>query len=186
MVAWRNPVAGRAALHCHTGREGHDSGRRRARADQENVSYLLSQIEGMRFLGAVRAPEEFDYDCGPSSMRVDRERWLSLRSGQFDAVRQLGADSLVTVSHACQREWCDLSDDTIRVRNYISLVAEAIGCTRNYESDALGRLKRSRDLESLVETTESNWASHGLSDEKAKSVVRQYSWATKTPRSSAP
>ena len=102
-----------------------------------------------------------------------------------DAVRELDADSLVTVSHACQREWCDLSDDTIRVRNYISLVADAIGCARNYESDTLGRLKHSRDLDALVENTESNWASHGLSKE-SESGCRKYSWATKTPRSSAP
>jgi hypothetical protein len=119
-------------------------------------------------------------------MRADREHWLSLRSQQMDAVRELDANSLVTVSHACQREWCDLSDDTIRVRNYISLVADAIGCTRNYESDTLGRLKHSQDLDALVENTESNWVSHGLSQEQAKAVVRKYSWTTKTPRSSAP
>jgi heterodisulfide reductase subunit D len=186
LVPWRNAVAGRAALHCHTGREGHAAGQRRARADQENVSYLLSQIAELQFLGAVCAPAEFDYDCGPSSMRADREHWLSLRSQQMDAVRELDANSLVTVSHACQREWCDLSDDTIRVRNYISLVADAIGCTRNYESDTLGRLKHSQDLDALVENTESNWVSHGLSQEQAKAVVRKYSWTTKTPRSSAP
>ena len=144
-----------------------------------SVSDLLLQIPTLQFLGAVPAPEEFDYDCGPSSLRVDRERWLSLRTEQLDAVRQLGADSLVTVSHACQREWCDVSDDTLTVRNYISLVAEAIGCVRSYESDALGHLKRYRDLDALVEGTRSTWTSHGLSKEKAKAVARKYSWATK-------
>ncbi len=186
LVPWRNAVAGRVALHSHKGREGHDAGQRRARADLDNVSELLLQIPTLQFLGAVPAPEEFDYDCGPSSLRVDRERWLSLRTEQLDAVRQLGADSLVTVSHACQREWCDVSDDTLTVRNYISLVAEAIGCVRSYESDALGHLKRYRDLDALVEGTQATWTSHGLSKEKAKAVARKYSWAAKTPRSLAP
>jgi len=185
-VPWRNAVVGRVALHSHRGREGHAAGQRRARSDRENVSYLLSQIAGLQFLGAVPAPEEFDYDCGPGSMRMERERWLTLRTEQLGTVRQLGADKLVTVSHACQREWCDVSDGTLAVRNYISLVAEAIGCTRSYESDSLGRLKRSGDPDAIVETTQSAWTSHGLSNEQAKEVARNYSWGTKTPRSSAP
>ena len=87
LVPWRNAVAGRVALHSHKGRQGHDAGQRRARADLENVSDLLLQIPTLQFLGAVPAPEEFDYDCGPSSLRVERERWLSRRTEQRDAVR---------------------------------------------------------------------------------------------------
>jgi hypothetical protein len=185
-IPWRHTVTGRVALHSHSGREGHEAGQRRARADQEHVSDLLSRIPGLQFLGAVTAPAEFDYDCGPSSIRVERARWLSLRTEQLSAVRRLGADTLVTVSHACQREWCDVSDNTLTVRNYISLVAEAIGCARSYESDSLGRLKRLGDLETLVESTEANWTSHGLSKEQAEEIAHKYDWATPAPRSSAP
>jgi len=185
-LPWRNAVAGRAALHSHRGRENHDAGQRRARADQGNVGYLLSQIPGLRFVGAVTSPAEFDFDCGPGSLRMERERWLALRAEQLASVRELRADTLVTVSHACQREWCDTTDSALTVRNYISLVAEAIGCSRSYESDSLGRLKRSGDLDAVVESTESAWTSHGLSKEKARAIAGKYSWGTKTPRSSAP
>lgn len=185
-IPWRHAVTGHAALHCHSGREGHASGQRRARADQEHVRQLLSQIPGLTFVGGVTAPAEFDYDCGPSSMRVDRARWLAARAEQLQAVRQRKADTLVTVSHACQREWCDVSDVTLRVRNYISLIAEAIGCTRSYESDALGRLKRTGDATALLESTQANWTSHGLSQEQAEEIVHKYDWATLAPRSSAP
>ena len=186
LVPWRNTVPGRVALHSHKGRDGHDTGQRRALADQENVSNLLLQIPGLQFLGAVPAPSEFDYDCGPSSVRIDRERWLSLRTEQLDAVRHLGANSLATVSHACQREWCDASDETLTVRNYISLVADAIGCIRTYKSDVLGHAKRSDDVDVLVEGPQSTWKSHGLSKEEAKNIARKHSLATKAPRSSAP
>jgi hypothetical protein len=118
-------------------------------------------------------------------LRIDRERWLSLRAQQLDTVRHRGANSLATVSHACQREWCDASDETLTVRNYISLVAEAIGCTRSYESDILGRAKRSGN-HVLVEGPQSTWKSHGLSKKEANDIARKYSWATKAPRSSAP
>ena len=185
-VPWRYPVKGRAALHCHTGRENHQHGQRRARSDQENVTYLLSQIPELEVAGAIQAPPGFDFDCGPGSLRMERERWLAIRDDQIDAVRQLGADTLVTVSHACQREWCDAASDGLAVRNYISLIAEAIGCQRDYETDRLGRLKRSGDPEAIVESTESAWTSHGLSKEQAARLARKYSWRTKTPRSSAP
>jgi len=186
LVPWRNSVPGRVALHSHRGRDGHETGQRRALADQENVSTLLMQIHGLQFLGAVPAPSEFDYDCGPSSMRGDRERWLSSRTEQLDAVRHLAPDVLATVSHACQREWCDVSDETLTVRNYISLVADAIGCVRSYKSDVVGHAKRSGDADVLVEGPQSTWKSHGLSEEEAKHIARKYSMATKAPRSSAP
>ena len=185
-MPWRHTVAGRVALHSHSGRDGHEAGRRRARADQEHVSHLLTQIPGLQFLGAVTAPAEFDYDCGPSSIKVGRARWLASRAEQLDAVRQLRADTLVTVSHACQREWCDVSDDTLTVRNYISFVAEAMGCTRSYESDSLGRLKHLGDPEAVVESTEAYWTSHSLSKEQAEEIARKYDWTTPAPRSSAP
>jgi len=185
-IAWRNPIAGNAALHCHVGSDDHPEGQRRARADRDNVSYLLSQIPAMRFLDAVPAPPEYDYDCGPGAMRMARGPWLAMRTEQLAAARRLGADTLVTVSHACQREWCDVSDSTIVVRNYISLIAEAIGCARNYESDSLGRLKRSGDPDSVVETTRPAWTSNGLSEEQARAIARKYSWSKKAPRSSSP
>jgi heterodisulfide reductase subunit D len=185
-IPWRHPVRGRAALHCHVGRENHPAGQRRARADEENVSYLVSQIKELQFRGVVRAPAEYDYDCGPGSLRIERERWLAIRDEQVAAARRLDADTLVTVSHACQREWCDISDRTLVVRNYISLVAESLGCARNYESDPLGRLKRSGQADSVVESTRAAWTSNGLSEEQAKAIARKYSWSTKAPRTSSP
>ena len=92
----------------------------------------------------------------------------------------------MAISHACQREWCDVTDDSLAVRNYISLVAEAIGCELTYETDSLGRLKRSSDLNAIVESTKSAWTSHGLNKDEASALTRKYSWSTKAPRSSAP
>jgi hypothetical protein len=185
-MPWRKTTLRRAALHCHQGREGHASGRRRARADHDHVSQLLSQIPGLHYLGAVTAPPEFDYDCGPSSIRVERAQWLASRTAQVEGLRQLGADTVVTVSHACQREWCDVGDPTLSVCNYISLVAESIGCARPYEGDSLGQLKRLNNPQAIVERTRASWASHGLRQEQAEAIARKYTWATPSPRSSAP
>jgi heterodisulfide reductase subunit D len=185
LIPWRHPIPRRAALHSHTGREGHETGQRRARADRENVSALLQQLPGGQFLGAIDAPPEYDYDCGPGSLR-ERSRWLEIRSGLLAEARRRNADTLVTVSHACQREWCDAADRSLAVRNYISLIAESIGCTRPYETNMLGPLKQMADPHTIVERTRANWSSHGLSQEEAADVVHRYDWAPRAPRSTAP
>jgi hypothetical protein len=173
-------------LHSHQGRIGHESGQRRATADQENVGALLQQLPGVQFLGAVAAPPEFDYDCGPSSLRLERSQWLEMRTEQLAEIRRLGADTLVTVSHACQREWCDVGDETLVVRNYVSLIAESLGCARNYETNTLGQLKHLEDLQAIIEHTQPNWSSHGLTEEQALQLARRYSWTRHAPRSVAP
>ena len=72
------------------------------------------------------------------------------------------------------------------MRNYISLVADAIGCVRSYKSDVVGHAKRLGDADVLVEGPQSTWKSHGLSEEEARNIARKYSMSTKAPRSSAP
>jgi hypothetical protein len=183
-IPWDKPVSGRMVLHSHQGREGHDTGQRRARADRENVSHLLQQIPGVQFLAAVAAPPEYDYDCGPGSLR-ERSRWLDLRAELLAESRRLGADTLITVSHACQREWCDAADDTFAIRNYISLIAESLGCPRTYQTNTLGQLKQMDDPQAIVAHTRTNWRSHGLTEEQAAEIARRYAWSSQAPRSGA-
>jgi Fe-S oxidoreductase len=184
-IPWRKPVQGRVVLHSHKGRDGHATGQRRAREDRENVSALLQQIPGVQYLGAVDCPAEFDYDCGPGSQR-ERLRWLAIREQLMAEVRALGPDTLATVSHACQREWCDVADDKLTVRNYISLIAESIGCERSYESNTLAKLKQLADPQAIVERTQPNWSSHGLSEQEASELARRYTWLVQAPRSDGP
>jgi Fe-S oxidoreductase len=186
LIPWRNPLNRCAVLHGHQGREGHESGQRRAQADQDNTSQILQQIPGIKFSGVITAPREFDYDCGYGSLKLERSRWLAIRDQLMMETRQRDADTLVTVSHACQREWCDVGDETLAVRNYISLVAESLGCTRNYQVDSLGTLKRIAESQTIIERTQANWSSHGLTEEQATKVVHQYNWEQQAPRSVAP
>lgn len=184
-IAWRHPVAGRMALHTHAGREGHAAGQRRSRADRDNVGYLLGRLPGGRYLGAVGAPPEFDFDCGPS-LSLPRERWLAIRAGLLEETRALGADTMVTVSHACQREWCDAADESLAVRNYISLIAESLGCARSYQSNTLGELKQIGEPDAIVARTEPNWSSHGLDRAEATELARRYIWLKDAPRTDSP
>ena len=72
----------------------------------------LTQSSGPNEQG--RTPRSRDYDCGPSSTDVERSRRLSIRASLLERARELGADTLVTISHACQREWCDAGDEHLQ------------------------------------------------------------------------
>ena len=180
-IPWKQPVPSRAVLHGHIGRTGHREGQRRAREDGDQIGTILRSMPGIDYLGEVKSPEELDYDCGPSVAELDRTRWWSLRSELWTALQATGADLVVTKSHACQREWCDLANDEIGVRCYISLVADALGCRRDYPSNLLTGMKQDATVNGLVQLTRGNWASHGLSEAEAREAVSRYDWSGRSP-----
>ena len=176
-MPWQHPVRARAVLHGHVGHEGHHHGRRRAREDTEQIATILRSLPDFQYLGVVDSPEELDYDCGPSSSAIERPRWRAIRAGLWTALRATGADLVVTKSHACQREWCDLAEPDIGVRCYISLVADALGCRRDYRDNLMKELKQTGDTDALVKLTRANWSSHGLAESEAREVAARYDWA---------
>lgn len=172
-LPWTREVPCRVALHTHVGIVGHEEGARRARSDRECSAALLRSIPGVELVEEVEAPPELDYDCGAASLRVAPERFEVLRSQLLQPLRRAAtADTLVTISHACHREWCQLSDGALRVRNYISIVAEALGLPT--ESDRLGSYKRSDDLEEILDRSKAAWSSHGLDREQARVLASKY------------
>lgn len=185
-LPWARSVPRRVALHTHVGREGHTAGRRRSYEDRTSCTSVLRHVPGVEVLGWVEAPPEFDYDCGTSSADVERGRWLEVRGALLEEARAMGADTLVTISHACQREWCDAGGDDLEVRNYVSLVADALGIERDYEVDLLGTFKRMADPEQIVERGRPAWSSHGLSEQQALETAGKYTWPATFPRSTAP
>jgi heterodisulfide reductase subunit D len=186
-MPWRQAVTGRAALHGHRGREGHEQGQRRAREDTEQVGSLLRTVPGVEYLGVVESPPELDYDCGPSSTTMDRARWRALRAEEWSRLVATKADLVVTKSHACQREWCDLATADVAVRCWISIVADALGWVRDYPSNPLAEMKAAAgDAAELVTLTRRRWASHGWSEEEASGVVARYDWSGGAPELPSP
>jgi heterodisulfide reductase subunit D len=185
-MPWVREVPRRVALHTHVGRDGHAAGRRRSYEDRTSCTSVLEHVPGVEVVGWVDAPPDFDFDCGPSSADVERGRWLDVRSALVQEARAMGADTLVTISHACQREWCDVGGEGLEVRNYISLVADALGIERDYEVDLLGTYKREADPRQIVERGRPAWSSHGITEQEALETASKYTWAPTSPRSTAP
>ena len=67
--------------------------------------------------------------------------------------------------------------DAVQVRCYISLIADALGCTRDYASNPLMELKQSAGLDAVVQLTRANWASHGVGESEAREMAGRYDWS---------
>ena len=172
-LTWKQADPGRVALHTHVGRTGHEEGQRRARIDRESAAILLRSIPGIDLLDEIQSPSELDYDCGAASLRMPPKRFREIRTELVHSLKETSqAETLATISHACHREWCDIGNEHLKVRNYISIVAEALGLET--EHDQLGDFKKTTDLEEILDRSRDAWESHGLSREQARELASKY------------
>lgn len=111
----------RVVVHIH---ESHE----RQRADAVATVALLCAVPGIEVLGTIALPGDA-YHCS-TALANDRERFVPQRAAALSAAKRMGADTLTTAYHSCQREWCEADTPELGVRNYISLVAESLGCLR--------------------------------------------------------
>jgi heterodisulfide reductase subunit D len=171
-LPWRREVRKRVVLHAHSGREGHAEGQRRAGNDGEAALALLSEVPGLEIVETLISEPEMDYDCGPAVRKLDRS---TFRGHQRETIRKAldcGAEQIVTISHACQREWCGENTGQLGFRNYISVVAEGLGLP--VQVDYLSMLKAGRSIDEIVEISRAAWASHGMTAEQAREMVERY------------
>ena len=78
----------------------------------------------------------------------------------------------MTISHACQREWCGENTGQLGFRNYISIVAEALGLP--VAPDVLSMIRDGRSAEEILELSRTAWVSHGMTEDEARSMVEHY------------
>ncbi len=172
-LEWRHEVPLRVALHAHVGADDHLTGQQRADDDRTSVTRLLETIPGIEIVDTIAAPQEFGFDCGPVATSWGADRFADARQPDVDRVRELGVDAVVTISHACQREWCDVATDGLDVVNYISLVARSLGMPER--DDTLKRLKSGRlSPEQVVAVGRDAWASHGIDERRALELAATY------------
>lgn len=171
-IPWERTVRDRVVVHAHQGRNDHATGRERAAADADAVTALLRQVPGIEVARAVASPPVFDYDCGPVSAWMSTDELRHEQDRVLEEARAAGATTLVTISHACHREWCGRSSADLAVRNYSSIVAEALGLEPM--TDWLQRFRAEDDPERVVDMAGSPWRSHGLSRDEALAIAQGY------------
>lgn len=160
----RLPIAAsvpvKAALHTHTGTA------QRA-ADAEAATRLLQAVPGVEITGTISS-DELDYHCPTGLGRMGRQRFREVRDDLVRQSQSLGADTIVTVYHSCHRLWSDVPEAGMPVRNYASILAEAVGRAR---TDTFQQYVGERDAGRIVELARRNWESHRMDSETARKLA---------------
>jgi len=161
---FRRDLPTRVAVHTHIGAPQRE-------LDAQAAIKVLQSIPGVEVVGALSSPD-LGYQCAPNLLtQLGPERFRSIRDGLFRRAGGLGADELVTLYHSCHREWCGVGGTGLLVRNYVSIVAEALGCAHR---DYFQEFKKLSTPDAVVSLSRPMWASHGLSEEQARGLVTKY------------
>lgn len=160
---WKQPVPARVMLHTHHGR----------RQDMDAVLRLLESIPGVQVMGETCAPPEIGYHCDLISInQLGRRRFESIQQQAVQDARAKGCDTIVTVYHSCQREWCSMACDAdMPVRNYVSLIAEALGCAR---FDWFQMFRTLRDPDAALSRCRPIWEANGIDETRGKGLLRKH------------
>ncbi len=171
-LPWTQEVNERVVVHAHAGRTDHPEGRRRAQEDREAVLSLLEMVPGLEVVDVLISDPEMDYDCGGAQQKLDREVFRGHQRATLERALELDVDKVVTISHACQREWCGENTGQLGFRNYISIVSEALGLPA--APDVLSMFRDGRSTAEILEMSRPAWASHGMTEDDARAMVEQY------------
>lgn len=154
------PIPSRVAVHTHGGHPRQDR-------DTRAVLSLLRSVPGIDVAGVLKS-EHLDYHCATPSNAEARVRFEAERQSLLDEACSLGADTVVTLYHSCQREWCETSSESLRIRNYISIVAESMRCGAEDRYTTLRQLPSARQV---VEGSRPQWSSHGWDERRAAAAA---------------
>ena len=163
-LPFRRTLPLRVAVHAHVGEPQRE-------LDANSAIKVLEAVPGVEVVGTLVSPE-LDYHCSPLLVsQLGPGRFQAIRDDLLRKAGELGADTLVTTYHSCHREWCGMGEGNVGVRNYISIVAEALGCARR---DSFQEFKKLGDPKAIAAVSRPVWETYGLSEEQAKDLAAKY------------
>jgi heterodisulfide reductase subunit D len=175
-VPWRFEVKVKALVHGHLGehpvRDGHPA----------IVMELLRRIPGVEVVGFAKSPAlDLCDNAGPKIATLGTEEYRTAQAELEGFLSEAQADTLLTMYHACTRELGKFASDKLAVRNYISVLASALGVAN---PDRFSEYWRLGDPYKVMEASRPNWSSWGISEEEALRMAHKYfvpSYATNAP-----
>jgi Fe-S oxidoreductase len=163
-LSFHRSLPARVALHSHVGKSQRE-------LDGSAAVRVLQAVPGVEVVGTLSSPD-LDYQCFlPQLIQLGPEGFGAIRSDLLRKARELGADTLTTIYHSCHREWCEVGGTGLVVRNYISIVAEAVGCSRR---DDFQEFKKLGDPDAIAALSRPVWETHGLTKTQAKELAAKY------------
>jgi Fe-S oxidoreductase len=170
-VPWKEEVPARVVLHTH--------GEFLPQQDVDSASILeiLDMIPGVEYVGPIDPPSAGS-PCqltGPTAVSIlntlSTDEYRAAQTELEDQAREVGADTLVTPYHKCQMEWSKFSSRRLAVREWMSLLAEALGVGVEDKFTTYWHLG---NPEEIVEAARPEWSSWGMTEEEALDAARRH------------
>jgi Fe-S oxidoreductase len=169
-VPWRYDVPARVVLHSHDGHVQQGS-------DASYILRILEMIPGVEYAGPIQPPSAGS-PCdltGPTAVSVlntlDSTEYRVAVAELEGQARALGADTLVTAYHKCQMEWSKFSSRRLAVREWMSVLAEALGV--GY-ADRYTTYWHLGDPREIVERSRPEWQSWGMTEQEALEAATRH------------
>nr|WP_238351514.1 (Fe-S)-binding protein [Kribbella shirazensis] len=175
-VPWESEMKIKVLVHGHLGehpvRDAHPG----------IVMELLRRIPGVEVLGYAKSPAlDLCDNAGPKIATIGTDEYHAAQVELEDFLTESGADVLVTMYHGCTRELGKFASDRLTIRNYISVLATALGVAN---PDRFSEYWRLGDPQKVMEASRPNWTSWGITEEDALRLAHKYfvpSYATGIP-----
>jgi Fe-S oxidoreductase len=165
-VPWRTGVQTKATVHGHFGEHT-------LRDEHPSIAMqLLTRIPGVDVVGLAESDALSVCDnAGLTLADITSRKYRSTRSALEKSVSDAGADTLVTLYHGCTRELGKFASERLRVRHYISILAEALGVAA---PDRFSEYWRLGDAELVKEASRANWESWGIDEDEALRLAHKH------------
>ena len=140
--------------------------------DLNGAREVLQRIPGADLIEMPRHGEK-TVCCGSGAEAFFPNSFEAVRDDRLAEARQTGADVLVDVCHHCHNVFCDHeSEYGFKVKNYASLVAEALGIDRE---DKFKKYKQWGDIDKILDDVKikTNTSALPFSQEKIVEVIKQ-------------
>lgn len=160
-----NSVSRRVAMHYH-------GGEARAEHESQHALAILRLIPGLDVV-PLTAPDSFGTHCASQGAvrELGIEGYQKAVHGQFDDVRKLNCDGIVSIYHSCHREFAKARrPDDPDVINYLTLVAQALGIP--VPDDKFQHLASLNSLEKAVREVLPAAQKRGIDKSVVESVLR--------------
>jgi hypothetical protein len=144
---------------------------------REAAERVLNMVPGVEVVGTVNepslgAPCRTKFPGGPSVLSEATTHQIEKLQAELQAQADaLAANTISCWAHLCHREWSKFGTDTLGVRNYMSIVAEALGVE---QPDRFQQSWKLGDPEKVLETTRPLWESWNLDEAKARSIAYRF------------
>jgi hypothetical protein len=165
-VPWQSEVNVKGLVHGHLGE--HPVRDRHPAIAME----LLARIPGVEVVGYAKTTAlDLCDNAGPKIATIGSQEYRSAQAELEGFLSESGADTLVTLYHACTRELGKFASDKLAVRHYISVLASALGVAK---PDRFSEYWRLADPQKVMEAARPNWSSWGITEEEALRLAHKY------------